>query len=971
MTSPNARELEVFEAALDRPPEERATLLARACEGDTALQARVMALLRAHEAPGGLLEQPVADLWREMPVPVAESIGARVGRYRLLRLIGEGGCGIVFEAAQEEPVQRRVALKIIKLGMDIREVVARFEAERQALALMDHPNIARVFDGGATATGRPYFVMELIGGAPITRYCDERQLPVKARLQLFLQVCRAIHHANEKGIVHRDIKPSNILVATYDSAEDGVPKVIDFGVAKALTARLTAATMHTAFAQFLGTPAYMSPEQAAAADVDARSDVYSLGVLLHELLTGRPPFVAAKAGNTDELRWRIREDAPPTPSACLKALECALAVDVARHRGTEPAHLLAVVRGRLDWIVGCCLEKDRERRYGSAGALAEDIRNFLADTPVAVARPRLMRRLLRLVRPLFGTARSAGSEAVGLADGATRAVPAIDPKSVAVLPFANLGTDAESRSFTEGMHDDVIAGIAKIRDLRVISRTSVLACATGSRSVPEIAAELGVAHVLEGTVRCVGGKVRVTVQLVDASTGRPAWTETYDREIRDVFAIQSAIAREIAAALHATLTVRERALIERVPTNNQAAYAAYLRGRRQAGRSYEREDVTGAVAAFEEAVALDPQFALAWAHLSMAYGTMYWFTFLDPSPARLARCKAALDEALRLDPDLPEAHFALGVCHYRGFREWDHATAELETAQASLPNDADVLVHLGLAQRRIGRWAASTASFERAAAIDPRNGNAWLGLADNHSFHRRWREATRACERALAVAPGHRFALRAACWARFALDGNRAILFAGLGQCVSPPPDDARDRCELALLRGNAGEALQVLATSPAHSFRDNKRELAKTDLQAQAAFVLGDLEQARLFAAAAAGFYAQSALHREPEKVFTTVSLGRALALPGRREEALAMGRRAMQMLPVTRDAMWGPEIIGEHAALCLLAGETDEALARLEEMLRHPWDISANELRLHPLWRRLAGDPRFETIVSKIETR
>ncbi|HUJ42190.1 MAG TPA: protein kinase [Opitutaceae bacterium] len=958
--TPHPREPELFEALLERPPAERAALLARECGGDAALRERLLALLHAHEEEDAVLDRPVTELWRDEEAP-AEAIGARIGRYRLLRRIGEGGCGVVFEAAQEAPLQRRVALKIIKLGMDTREVVARFEGERAALALMDHPNIARIFDGGATVTGRPYFVMELIAGVPITRFCDERGLPVRSRLELFLPVCRAIQHAHEKGVVHRDIKPSNILVATYDPSGAGVPKVIDFGVAKALAARPAEAAVRTAVAQLLGTPAYMSPEQAAGAEVDARSDVYSLGALLHELLIGCPPLgpVAAKAEDLAEARRRIREERPPPPSARLEHLDRALARAIARHRGTEPDRLAAEVRGRADRIVGCCLEKDRGRRYRTAGALADDIARLLADQPVTAPRPGPLYRLRQLLRPREGQTETA----------APPATPPVDPKSIAVLPFADLGAGAEHAFFAEGVHDDVIASLAKVRDLRVISRTSVLAYATGARSVPEIAADLRVAHVLEGTVRYHGSRARVSVRLVDARTGRPIWAETYDREAGDVFAIQSAIAREIAVALRATLSARERALIERVPTADAAAYAAYLRGRRLAGRSYDREDLEGATAALEEAVARDPQFALAWAHLSMAHGAMYWFTFLDPTPARLARCKATLDEALRLDPDLPEAHFALGVYHYRGFRDWAQAAAELEIALASLPNEAEVFAGLGLAQRRLGRWTASTANLERAVALDPRNGNAWLSLVDNHGFHRRWREALRACDRALAVAPGHCTALRAACWARFAVDDDRAALFAGLERSRRPPPDDARDGAELALLRGAPGEALQILAASPVHSFRDNKRELAKSDLQAQAAFLRGDAAQVREFAGLAAAFYAQSALHREPEMAFTTVSLGRALALLGRRDEALEMGQRAMQMLPPERDALWGPEIIGEHAAVCLLAGETEDALTQLAAMFRHPWDASANELRLHPLWRRLAGHPRFEAIVDGLE--
>jgi WD40 repeat protein len=389
----------IFAAALRwETPAQRAAYLDEACAGDPALRARVEALLRADADAGTFLERPVgrppaagaATLrvgFSEL-LPVAETPGARIGRYKLLQQIGEGGCGTVFMAEQEEPVRRRVALKVIKLGMDTRSVVARFEAERQALALMDHPNIAKVLDAGATDSGRPFFVMELVRGIPITRYCDENRLATQARLDLFIRVCHAIQHAHQKGIIHRDIKPSNILVTLHDGQP--VPKVIDFGIAKATEGRLTERTLFTAFEQFIGTPAYMSPEQAemSGLDIDTRSDIYALGVLLYELLTGRTPFDAkelAQAG-LDEMRRRIREVEPQRPSTRLSTLQGEALTTTASAHGTDMSRLLNLIRGDLDWIVMKCLEKDRTRRYETANGLAADLKRHLSNEPV-VARP--------------------------------------------------------------------------------------------------------------------------------------------------------------------------------------------------------------------------------------------------------------------------------------------------------------------------------------------------------------------------------------------------------------------------------------------------------------------------------------------------------------------------------------------------------------------------------------------------------
>jgi serine/threonine protein kinase len=330
---------------------------------------------------------------------VIEPAGTMIGRYKLLEKIGEGGFGVVYMAEQQEPMQRKVALKIIKAGMDTREVIARFEAERQAIALMDHPNIARALDAGATEAGRPYFVMELVRGIPITNYCDQKKLPTRERLELFMKVCQAVQHAHQKGVIHRDLKPTNVLVTEHDCVP--VPKVIDFGVAKALGQKLTSKTIFTAYNHMIGTPAYMSPEQAALSglDIDTRADIYSLGVLLYELLTGVTPFDAETLHKEamDEVRRMIREIEPPKPSTRLQTLGEKLA-EVAKHRHTEPAALSRLVRGDLDWIVMRCLEKDRQRRYETANALAKDLERHLNVEPIVARPPSAFYQFQKLMR---------------------------------------------------------------------------------------------------------------------------------------------------------------------------------------------------------------------------------------------------------------------------------------------------------------------------------------------------------------------------------------------------------------------------------------------------------------------------------------------------------------------------------------------------------------------------------------------
>jgi serine/threonine protein kinase/tetratricopeptide (TPR) repeat protein len=500
MNEPHPREEAIFDGALQLAPEQREAYLLAACDGDVTLLERIRDLIRFHEKGDGPLETPAVGSPPKAGIvsgwPPGEKPGDKIGNYKILQLIGEGGCGSVFMAEQEQPVRRRVALKVIKLGMDTNNVIARFEAERQALALMDHPNIAKVFDAGATATGRPFFVMELVRGTKITEFCDQNNLPTDERLKLFQAVCQAIQHAHQKGIIHRDIKPSNILVTQQDGMP--VPKVIDFGIAKATGQRLTDKTLFTEFHQFIGTPAYMSPEQAeiSGQDIDTRSDIYSLGVLLYELLTSRTPFDPSELLQVglDAMRRTIREVEPQRPSTRLSTMQDADLTTIARQRQAATQKLIHLIRGDLDWIVMKSLEKNRTRRYETASSFAGDIEHFLNDEPVVARPPTALYRFQKLVRRNQMVFTAAAAVAIAIVAGLV-----VSTWLFLREQAARREADREAQRsqqvarFLEDMLKGVGPGVALGRDttlLREILDKTIARVTTDLKDQPEVQAEI-------------------------------------------------------------------------------------------------------------------------------------------------------------------------------------------------------------------------------------------------------------------------------------------------------------------------------------------------------------------------------------------------------------------------------------------------------------------------------------------------
>ena len=470
-----SRALAILMEVIEKPQPQREAFVQAACGGDPTLLGEVRSLLESHAQAGEFLASPTIEappLTQAAPAcPILEGPGSKIGRYKLLQLIGEGGFGSVFMAEQEHPVRRKVALKIIKLGMDTKAVIARFEAERQALAMMDHPNIARVLDAGATDTGRPFFVMELVRGVPITEYCDQVKLDTGQRLALFMDVCGAVQHAHQKGVIHRDLKPSNVMITLRDDKPN--VKVIDFGIAKATEQKLTEKTLFTAYGQMVGTPAYMSPEQAVMSefDVDTRSDIYSLGVLLYELLTGSPPFDAQtlRGAGFDEMRRIIREQQPQKPSTKLSTLAEATKLTVAGQRQASPQSLSRQLHGDLDWIVLKALEKDRTRRYESASAFARDIQRHLKSEPVLAAAPTARYRLGKFIQrnkgPVVVVAAIALLLLAGTAVSTWQAVRATKSKREAVAAVLQKEKALESANAANQQSQKRLGQLQKANDI--------------------------------------------------------------------------------------------------------------------------------------------------------------------------------------------------------------------------------------------------------------------------------------------------------------------------------------------------------------------------------------------------------------------------------------------------------------------------------------------------------------------------
>jgi len=756
---------ELYDAALAREPGSRAAFLAKACAGDPALQREVESLLQSNEEVGDFLS---ATALKGSGGNGSEAfIGRRIGSYKLVREIGQGGMGTVYLADRADEIfHKRVAIKLIKRGMDTDSILRRFENERRILAALDHPNIARLLDGGTTDDGLPYFVMEYIDGQPLYHYCDTHQLSIDGRLKLFRAICSAVQYAHQNLVVHRDLKPKNILV----TAEE-VPKLLDFGIAKFLKPELSSQTVEpTAPAVRLMTPEYASPEQVRGEPITAASDIYSLGVLLYGLLTGHRPY-SLKSGFPDQISKVICEEEPVAPSAVIARTEPAAEWEdnptpitpesVSKVRDASPAQLRRRLRGDLDNIVLKAMHKVPHRRYSSVGELSEDIGCHLEGLPVRARKQALSDRLGKVVRKQTTSTVTAGLILLALAAATAalwqargRFLKASDHavQSLVVLPFVNSTADPNTDYLSDGITESVINSLSRLPQLRVMARWTSFRFKGREVDPQAIGRKLGVDAVLSGSAVQRGDALVIQVELVRAADGTQLWGDHYNGPLAEVFAMQEDIAKAIADKLRFKLTDEQQRRVSRRETGNEEAYRAYLRAL-SSWNKRTKQGIKTAIEQFQTAIEIDPTYASAHAGLANAYAVLPIYDRLA-SDIGYARAEAAAETALKIDPTLSDAWRALGRIKFS--RDMDLPGSGKQFAHALELNPSDATAHQWHAfyLSALGRFDEAISEIGRALKVDPLSPIINNSLGRTLYYARRYPEAIKQFQKALELEPG-------------------------------------------------------------------------------------------------------------------------------------------------------------------------------------------------------------------------
>jgi len=867
--------------------------------------------------------------------------GTTLGPYKILAPLGAGGMAEVY-LAEDPKHHRQVAIKVLTPEIAAAVGPERFLREIEIAAKLTHPHILPVHDSGS-AEDLLYYVMPFVEGESLRqRLTREKQLPVEDALRIAREVADALSYAHSRGVVHRDIKPENILL------EAGHAVVADFGIARAIAAAGGEALTQTGIV--VGTPAYMSPEQAAGGDVDGRSDLYSLGCVLYEMLAGQPPFT----GPTAESLARQHLTVTPHPVTALRpAVPAVVAAALQRALAKTPADRFNPVA-----------------LFGEALAQGETV-PVPPPVPAPAAAPSRQGRRLAVAGLAAAVIIVAVAATFWLTQSQRKVTAAHGRADIAVLPFQNLSADGPHAYFAAGLHEELLTQLAKVAALKVISRTSVMGYASTTKPLKQIAAELGVGSIVEGSVQVAGNRLRVNVQLIDAATDEHLWAERYDRTLNDAFAIQSDVAQRIVAAVGTALTSGEQRGIAEVPTANAEAYRLYLQGREYMARpSQLRSNTEAAQHVCEQALRLDPEFALAHAALSAVHGRMYWYRY-DPTATRAARQRAEAEIAVRLAPDLPQAHAAMGLSHYWGRLDYKRALDEYTIALRGLPNDADLWGEIGAVHRRRGDWDKVFAAFERAIQLDPRNVDLLWDLGGNTYGHlHRYADAVHAYDRALSLAPDLYEVAYLRGWAYLRwqgqLDTLRVVLDRIPRAAESEGSDLAIARVSLLLWERNAEGLLQEVRAARTVAYIGQNFYLPGDLYAAWAHLLRGDEPAARL-AFESARALLDSVAEKLPDDWRVHAARGLALAGLGRRGEALREAGWLQRSGVYRNDALQHPVVAEERARMLAQAGDASTALDEIERLLAGPSTLSIYTLRLDPRWDPLREHPRFKALLVK----
>jgi serine/threonine protein kinase/Tfp pilus assembly protein PilF len=930
----------VFEQALELATDKRTAFLQQSCGGDQELRAEVESLLKAHANAGSFIDDrsSFCDTFDESNTNPPLSIGP----YRIVHELGRGGMGVTYRAT-DEVLQRAVALKVIHMPAaagDSQAVRERFLREARAAAALKHPNVAGIFHFEASPEAdRCYYAMELVDGETLEALVRrEGPLKVEEALEIAIQVTRALMAAAAHGLIHRDLKPANIMLTPSESAPGGLEaKVIDFGLAKS-TAE-AAGERDLTQGGFVGTPAFTSPEQFAGQAADARSDIYSLGVTLWYALTGEVPY----GGKTlEEIRNSKNKATFPLEQLVARKM---------------PAPVIKLLRHAL--------ASDPSERPQSARALSAELE--LCRRAMA-PRPGLQRAVLGLgFLVIF---------ALGLASflihryGAAVLSP---EKSIAVLPFENLSNDEANAFFVAGIQDEILTRLSKIADLKVISRTSTQQYESAPENLPEIARQLGVAHVLEGSVQKNGETVRVNVQLIKAANDSHLWADTYDRKLTNIFSVETEVAKAIADQLRAKLSGREEQVVAAKPTDNPEAYEAYLRGLAYSLKTANTPaNALGAQKYLKEAVRLDPKFALCWALLSDVDARGYRTLNLQPTTALREEARQAAETALTLQPNLGEALMANGFYHYACRKEYDIALHYFEQARQFLPNSSRLPESMAYVARRRGQWDRSESYFNEAERLDPRNVSLLTQHALLYKDSRRFPEALRKYDQVLDITPDDVDTLAQEAAVAQA-EGNLARASALLAP-LHPNADDT-NALETQVYQG-------ILERRPAQIIPRLKEILAKPDpalgyTYGQLRFWLGWAQELAGDHPAAQESWRharsdlETYLKTQPENHLVIADLALINMGLGDKTAAFALIEQARAAIPIEKDAVDGPSRIEILARVAAQMGEPERAISALQKLLSIPYEaalasapLTPAMLRLDPMFDPLRNDPRFQKL-------